>query len=155
MVQSKVKSMSKACYDRGPVNQYVLVSSPFGIKGVPSEKFQFDIRRCTLRRNFLCYHWEGCMRSLQCNMEFGYQLSICSGTKENHGKTWSSWPVAGPSGCKMTSSQQSGINYMSPNASPYLFFENITLQNITKIVSVYNLDKHQTAYNTCGRNKCI
>jgi hypothetical protein len=24
------------------------------------------------------------MRSMQCNMEFGYQLSIRSGTKENH-----------------------------------------------------------------------
>jgi hypothetical protein len=26
------------------------------------------------------------MRSMQCNVEFGYQLSIRSGTKENHGK---------------------------------------------------------------------
>jgi hypothetical protein len=25
------------------------------------------------------------MRSMQCNVEFGYQLIICSGTKENHG----------------------------------------------------------------------
>jgi hypothetical protein len=31
-------------------------------------------------------HWEGYMRSMQCNVEFGYQLSICCGTKENHGK---------------------------------------------------------------------
>jgi hypothetical protein len=31
-------------------------------------------------------HWEGCMGSMQCNVEFGYRLSICSGTKENHGK---------------------------------------------------------------------
>jgi hypothetical protein len=23
------------------------------------------------------------MRSMQCNVEFGYQLNICSGTKEN------------------------------------------------------------------------
>jgi hypothetical protein len=56
MVQSKVKSMSsqksKSRYDRRPVNQYVLVPSPLGIKGVPSEKFQFDIRKCTLRRHF-------------------------------------------------------------------------------------------------------
>jgi hypothetical protein len=42
---------------------------------------------------------------MQCNVEFGYQLSICSGTKENHGKPWSSWQVAGPSGCKLTSSR--------------------------------------------------
>jgi hypothetical protein len=36
------------------------------------------------------------MWSMQCNVEFGYQLSICSGIEENHGKPWSSWPVAGP-----------------------------------------------------------
>jgi hypothetical protein len=69
------------------------------------------------------------MRSMQCNMEFGYQLSICSGTKENHRKPWSSWPVTGPSRCKLTSSQQSDIKYASPNTSPYMcfffFFENI------------------------------
>jgi hypothetical protein len=37
---------------------------------------------------------------MQCNVEFGYQLSIRSGTKENHGKPRSSWPVAGPSHVK-------------------------------------------------------
>jgi hypothetical protein len=25
------------------------------------------------------------MKSMQCNVEFGYQLSSCSGTKEDHG----------------------------------------------------------------------
>jgi hypothetical protein len=30
------------------------------------------------------------MRSMQCNLEFGYHLSIRSGTKENHGKPRSS-----------------------------------------------------------------
>jgi hypothetical protein len=49
-----------------------------------------------------------------------YQLSICSRIEENHGKPRSSWPVAGPSGCKLTSSQQSGIKYANPNVSPYL-----------------------------------
>ena len=48
----------------------------------------------------------------------GYQLSICSSTEENHGKPWSSWPVSGPSGYKLTSSQQSGIKYANPNISP-------------------------------------
>jgi hypothetical protein len=71
-------------------------------------------------RNFQCYHWESCMGSMQCNVEIGYQLSICSGIKENHGKPWSSWPVAGPSGCKLASMQQSGIKSASPNISPYL-----------------------------------
>jgi hypothetical protein len=56
---------------------------------------------------------------MQCNVEFGYQLSICSETKENHGKHSSSWPVAKPSECKLTSSQQSGINSANPNISPY------------------------------------
>jgi hypothetical protein len=37
-------------------------------------------------RNFQNCHWEGCMVSMQCNVEFGYQLGICSGTKENHRK---------------------------------------------------------------------
>jgi hypothetical protein len=45
-------------------------------------KFQSDIRKGRLRWNILCYHWEGCMWSMQCNVEFGYQLSICSGTKK-------------------------------------------------------------------------
>jgi hypothetical protein len=49
------------------------------------------------------------MGSMQCNVEFGYQLCICSATKENHGKPWSNGPVSGPSGCKLTSSQQSGF----------------------------------------------
>jgi hypothetical protein len=69
-------------------------------------------------RNFQSYHWEGCMGCMECNVEVGYQLSICSGTKENHGKPWSSWPVAGPSGCKVTSIQQSGIISANPNKSP-------------------------------------
>jgi hypothetical protein len=66
--------------------------------------------------NLRKYHWEGCVGSV----EFGYQLSICSGAKEIYGKPSSSWPVAGSSGCKLTTSQQSGINTASPNISPYL-----------------------------------
>jgi hypothetical protein len=54
------------------------------------------------------------MWSMQCNAEFGYQLSICSRTEENHGKPWSSWPIAEPSRCKLTSSQQSDIKYANP-----------------------------------------
>jgi hypothetical protein len=89
-------------------------------EGLQPNEFQSDIWRGTLRRIFLCYHCEGCMWSMQCNMEFGYQLSICSGTKENHGEPWSSWLVAGPSGCKLASSQQSSIKYESHNISPDL-----------------------------------
>jgi hypothetical protein len=57
---------------------------------------------------------------MQCNVEFGYKLSICCGIEENDGKPWSSWPIAGPSGCRLTSSQQTGIKYSNPNISPYL-----------------------------------
>jgi hypothetical protein len=71
---------------------------------------------------------------MQCHAEFGYQLSICSGTKENHRKPSSSWPVAGPSGCKLTSSQQSGIKYASPITSPYLCFFFIFFKNIYKLL---------------------
>jgi hypothetical protein len=62
------------------------------------------------------------MWSMQCNVEFGYQLSICSATKENHGKPWSIWSVEGHSGWKLTSSQKSGNKYASPNTSPYLCY---------------------------------
>jgi hypothetical protein len=38
-----------------------------------------------------CYHWDGCMWNMQWNVEFGYQLSICSSTKENHMAPWWRW----------------------------------------------------------------
>jgi hypothetical protein len=57
---------------------------------------------------------------MQCKVEFGYQLSTCCRTEENHGKPCSSWPVAEPSGRKLTSSQQSGIKYANPNITPIL-----------------------------------
>jgi hypothetical protein len=44
---------SKSCYDRRSVTQYVLVPRPRGFRWAPSEEFQSDIRRGTLRRNFL------------------------------------------------------------------------------------------------------
>jgi hypothetical protein len=40
------------------------------------------------------------------DVDFAYQLSLCSGTEENHGKGSSSL-TAGPSGFSLTSSQQS------------------------------------------------
>jgi hypothetical protein len=85
----------------------------------------------------------------------------------DHGKSYSSWPVAGPSGCKLTASQQSSIKYTSPNISPYLcccvfllvsflfsiFFDK--LFSLQLMLCAYDLDKHQTVYNTRGRNKRI
>jgi hypothetical protein len=49
------------------------------------------------------------MRGMQCKVEFEYELSISYKTDENHGKTLSSLPVAGPYRCVQTSSQQSAI----------------------------------------------
>jgi hypothetical protein len=124
-----------------------------------------DIRKATLGQNVWCYHWEGCMGNMQCNVKFGYQLIICSGTKENHRKPWLSWLVAGPSGCKPTPSQQSGIKSTSPNISPYLccflsffppfflFLFFLTSCFLQLFLCAYNLDKHQTVYNTCERNE--
>jgi hypothetical protein len=60
------------------------------------------------------------MWSMQWSLEFEHQLSIFCGTKDNHGNPWSSLPFSGPSKCKLTSSQQSGIKYASHNTSPYL-----------------------------------
>jgi hypothetical protein len=60
------------------------------------------------------------MGSMHCDVKFGYQLSICSGTKGNHWKPWLGWLVTGPSGCKLTSCQKSGIKYASSNSTPYL-----------------------------------
>jgi hypothetical protein len=49
------------------------------------------------------------MSSKQCNVEFGYQFNICSGTEENH-----------RSGYELTSRQQSDMKYANPNVSPHL-----------------------------------
>jgi hypothetical protein len=179
MVQSKVKS--KSCYDQRPVNQYVLVPSPLGIKGVPSEKFQFDIRKCTLRRNCWCYHWEGCMRSMQCNVEFGYQLSICSGTKENldrvgrsHDLPDANWLLASSPPLKTRALTTVPIcdffNFSFPPPPFYFLWKHLQVV-FTTFLSAYNLNKHQTMYTcivvsifvpicihsfyTCRRNECI
>jgi hypothetical protein len=81
------------------------------------------------------------MRSVQCDLEFGYQLSICSGTKENLGKSCSRCPVAGPSGCK----QQSAIEYASPNISPNLCFFFLSLSHLR---SSRHIARHGPPRNT-------
>jgi hypothetical protein len=35
---------------------------------------------------FLIHQWDGCMENMQCNVTFGYQLSIGCRTEENHGQ---------------------------------------------------------------------
>jgi hypothetical protein len=72
------------------------------------------------------------------------------------GKPWSSWPVAGPSGCKLNSSQQSGIKHASPNISSHLHFfpfENIYKLFLQTFLCVYNSNKHKTVYKTCGADE--
>jgi hypothetical protein len=79
-----------------------------------------NIGKATLGRNFDITSTRVACVPCSTTWDSGYQLSICYRIEENHGKPWSTWPVAGPSGCKLTSSQQSGINYANPNVSPYL-----------------------------------
>jgi hypothetical protein len=60
------------------------------------------------------------MGGMQCNVEFGYQLSICSGTKEKPRKTLVELVGRRTFRIQLTSSQQSGIECASPNVGPYL-----------------------------------
>jgi hypothetical protein len=82
MVQSKAKakSQSHVMTDCQSIIMYWCLVE-VALEGYHPNEFQSDIKRGILRQNFLCYYWEGCTRSMQCNVEFGYQLSICSGTK--------------------------------------------------------------------------
>jgi hypothetical protein len=47
---------------------------------------------------------DGCIRRVQCDADFGHQLSICSRAEENGRNT--SWPVTETSGMVLTSRQQ-------------------------------------------------
>jgi hypothetical protein len=77
--------------DRRSVGQFILVPGPMTIT--------FFLLCVRLPNPYLpwtgwsspkskSHQWGKCMGSMHCNMEFRYQLSICSGTKENHGKLW-------------------------------------------------------------------
>jgi hypothetical protein len=90
-------------YDRNYYYYYVT------LEGLHYGKIWGNFGRAVLGQNFNVNQWEGCLWSMQYNVQFGYQLSICSRIEEKHGKPCSSWPVAGPSGCELTSSQQSGF----------------------------------------------
>jgi hypothetical protein len=61
----------------------------------------------------------------------------------DEGKPWSNWPVAGPSGCKLISSQQSDIKYVSLCAVTLL--KNIYKLFLQIFFCAFNLDKHQTS----------
>jgi hypothetical protein len=98
----------------------IVITFYMTLEGLCYSAILCNIGRATLGAKLWCYHLEGCIWSMRWNLEFRYQLSICSRTEENHGKPWSSCPVEGPSRCELTSIQQSGIKYMNPNVSPYL-----------------------------------
>jgi hypothetical protein len=61
-----------------------------------------NIRRAILERNFDITSGRAACEARSATWNSGYQLSICSRTKENHRNPWSSWPVTGPSRCKLT-----------------------------------------------------
>jgi hypothetical protein len=120
--------------------------------GVKVTLVQCEIFNVTIRKAA----WE----ALQCNVDFGYQLSICSGTKENHGKPWSGWPVAGPSECNwlLASSPANtpGLALVPICDVVFLFYFSFLFLFFNKfLLCAYDFYKHQTVYNTCGRNKCI
>jgi hypothetical protein len=53
-------------------------------------------------------------------VEFGYQLSICSSTEENHGKPWSSSPIPEASGFNSLLVSSPELKTRTPNVSFYL-----------------------------------
>jgi hypothetical protein len=63
---------------------------------------------------FLRHCCGGCTKNVRCGVDFGSEFSVCSRAGENLGKLRPVWPVAAPSGCIMTSSQQSGLQAYAP-----------------------------------------
>jgi hypothetical protein len=131
------------------------------LKGFHPNEFQSDIRRGTKRRNFLCYHWEHYMWSMQCNVDFGYQLVFAMGlrkTTENLDHVGRSQDL---SDANWLLASSPALNTRALTLVPIcaVFFFSFLWKHLqvafTKIVSVYNLDKHQTVYNTRGRNESI
>jgi hypothetical protein len=155
---------SKSRYDQRSVNQYVLVSSPRGYRGAPSERISIRHQEGgILRRNLSCYHWEGFMWSMQFNVELGTNSAFALGprkTVENLARV--GWSQDLPNANWLLASSPA-LNTRALTLVPictfFLFFPSFHWKHlqvvITKTLSAYNLDKHQTVYNTCGRNECI
>jgi hypothetical protein len=72
------------------MSEHVLVPSPRGFRGAPSERITIRQQEGYIKAKFFMLTLGGCMWNIQCNVEFEYQLSIYSRTKDNHGKPWSS-----------------------------------------------------------------
>jgi hypothetical protein len=79
--------------DMGNVyNQIILICH---LKGCFIVRFEMKLG-AILGRNFDVTIGRAACEALQCNLEFGCQLSICSGIEEYNGKTLWSLSVAGP-----------------------------------------------------------
>jgi hypothetical protein len=54
------------------------------------------------------------MRNVQCNVDFGHQLMVCSRTEEKNGKLWSRWTAARLKGSILTTSLRPGFQIHVP-----------------------------------------
>jgi hypothetical protein len=100
------------------------------------------------------------MGSMQCNVEFGYQLSICSGTKENLDRVGLSQelPEANLLLASSPALNSRALTLVPICAVRFLFFSFLFFSTscfLQLLLCAYDLDKNQTVYNTCGRNKHI
>jgi hypothetical protein len=114
------------------------------LEGLHYSEIWSNTGRAKLGRNFDVTSGRAADEACRGIVEFGYRLSICSMTEGNHAKPWSSWSVAGPSGCKLTSSQQSGIKHANLNIIPYLAVAFIKKSKFTYFsFYVHILDEHE------------
>jgi hypothetical protein len=128
-------------------------------KGDPVENQSKKSNSRYCRAKFWMLPLEGCKRRMQCNVEFRYQLSICLGPRkitENldivgrlQGLPDANWLIA--SSPTLNTRALTLVPICAVFLFPFLFlFFQIFLQ---LFLSAYSLDRHQTAYNTCGRNE--
>jgi hypothetical protein len=97
------------------------------------------------------------MGSMQCNVEFGYQLSICSGTKVNLDGVGRSQDLPDANWLLASSpALNPRAQTLIPICAVAIFFSFFcTSCFLQLLLCAYDLDKHQTVCNTRGRNKCI
>jgi hypothetical protein len=84
---------------------------------------------------------------LQCNVEFGYQLSICSGTEENLDRVGRSQDLP-DANCLLASSPALNPRALTvvPICAVVFFFPFLTNCFLQLLLCAYDLDKHQTLY---------
>jgi hypothetical protein len=78
---------------------------------------------------------------------FGQLLIICSTTEESHRKPGSSWSVAGPSGCILSSSRQSAVGTRTLAAvSVFIATCRLVLQRFTLVLRMRNICSNSQAF---------